>query len=384
MTQAGNDKNRLTSLEVSRLRQAINTQISLVDLAREMGFTCRKHGSRTLRLEEHDSCILWPEKNIFRRYSRVDASGKTIGGGPIDFYMHFGNRNFYTALQELGKQVQLDVIQSKAPVPSSVPLSSRARHAWLVRELHFMQPANKEKGMKQVYAYLIKTRCIDPEVVSLFVRQKALFAAADAQGHIQCAFVGHNEEGLLCAVCYRSASAQSRYMGDVSCCNYRRGWFMDPQFSLETCLYEPKARPSRHKILLCFESSIEMMSYMSLLKNAGHDWKKYAYLSCGSVSKTESVLETCRTYGYKKVLILFNNDLGRQQETGINPGAQAAACLQKHLEGQGIQTAVLLPEETNDWNELLCRNWRPETVQTPAQNPEKICGRKNRGLQPAH
>ena len=41
------------------------------------------------------------------------------------------------------------------------------------------------------------------------------------------------------------------------------------------------------KQLLVFESSIEMMSYMSLLKVYGEDIDRFAYLSCGSISIME-------------------------------------------------------------------------------------------------
>lgn len=91
--------------QLTKLKDAINTQISIVEMAGILGFSTAKHGRGTLKLEEHDSCVLWPEKNHFVHYSSIESNGKAAGGRPLDMYMHFTGKSYTEAIQDLQSYV---------------------------------------------------------------------------------------------------------------------------------------------------------------------------------------------------------------------------------------------------------------------------------------
>ena len=98
-----------------------------------------------------------------------------------------------------------------------------------------------------------------------------------------------------------------------------------------------------------------MLSYMTILKQQGFDYRKFAYLSCGSVTKSQSIERTCERYGFKKIKIMFNNDRDQEARTGFNPGKEAAVRLEKSLIDKGYIASVLLPSKESDWNDTLVK-----------------------------
>ena len=79
----------------------IKEEISIADIAREMGFSVEKKG-RYLSLKEHDSVIIDTERNCFWRNSR-SGRGSSIGrgGSVIDFVVEFSTLDSKEATREL-------------------------------------------------------------------------------------------------------------------------------------------------------------------------------------------------------------------------------------------------------------------------------------------
>ena len=205
-----------------------------------------------------------------------------------------------------------------------------------------------DNQMKNIFAYLIKTRNIDPEIVSEQVRLGHLYQITDEKRRPQCLFVGFDENGLWTSACVRAASASSKFKGDFPGCNYHRGCFFDPEWDHT----QGKSDPSKR--LLCFESYIEMISYMTILKCGGYDYRQFAYLAYGSVTKTSCIRETCELYGYQTVSILFNNDLEQENKSGQNRGQEAVALVMSELQNKGITVFNRIPGGgANDWNDHL-------------------------------
>ena len=339
----------------ARLKEAINTQLDILTIADQLGLKYEKHGRGKVRLVDHDSCIINVGKNDFARYSQLNENGKVVGGGPLDFYMHFAGKKYFEALHDLESQIEKGVaVVESAPRLEEETLTPEKRHRQLAGELSAALNRNADNAsMRQVFAYLTKTRKIDPEIVQAFVNQKALFQISGQKGHAQCAFVGRNEKGLISAISFRGTSSSVRFMGDFEGCDYNRGWYFDPTYDLQQRAYDEKPRSPKKKILLCFESVIEVMSYMSILKAGGYKWKGFAYLATGSVTKTKAVFETVRLYKPKEVVMMYNNDLEEEKKSGRNPGKQAAELVAEKLLEQGTPAKVLLPQKANDWNDTL-------------------------------
>lgn len=341
--------------KLAEWRTLINGQIEILSLAQELGYGLEKHSHNTMRLTEHDSCIINLDKNTFTRYSQIGKNGKPVGGGPLDFYSHFTRKNIYESVNDLKNRIYPEKVPElikKNPV-SNQPLSPEKRHMYLTAELSRRKNHNPEnEKMRNVFAYLTKTRKIDPEIIQALVSQKCLFQISGDKGHPQCAFVGRNEYGLICSVHYRGTSSTMRFMGDMPNCDYNRDWYFNPTFDLQQLAYDKDLKPPR-KSLLCFESCIEMLSYMTILKESGYPWKAFSYLACGSVTKTQSIAETCKIYDCKEVVVMFNNDLDQEKEKGQNPGKDAAESTVRELRKKGIKAKVLIPEKLNDWNDTL-------------------------------
>ena len=95
---------------------------------------------------------------------------------------------------------------------------------------------------------------------------------------------------------------------------------------------------------------------MTILKQQGFDYRKFAYLSCGSVTKTQAIEHTCERYGFKRIKVMFNNDRDQELKVGTNPGKDAAERVVKSLCDKGYQASILLPSKENDWNDTLVKN----------------------------
>lgn len=331
--------------DFNELAKIIDNQLDISEVAREVGFDLEKNGRESFKTTQHSSLVLDCKTN------RFFWNSQNISGGVVRFWMQFQNKSFKEAVIELKERVHLQNPEKfNIPVQIKEEVSSLNRHRNLLSQLqenNFSSDSNKKKS--NVKAYLIKTRGIEPDVVQKMIQDKVLYQISDAEGRTQAAFVGRDEEGRICSVCRRSTSPVSKFKGDFTGCDYSRGWFYEPGCKVEDVVYNHQ-KPDKEKTLLVFESNIDMMSYMSLLKLTGKDYNQYAYLSCGSISKSQSVLETCKLYGYKKAFIMFDNDFEKGQQ---NPGLNRAIEVSKLLNEKGIQAVPLVPSKCNDWNDTL-------------------------------
>ena len=347
----------------------IENQLSILDVVRDAGYNLKRNGTTSYTTEEHNSLVLDTKSNRFfwnskppreedvkKAQARIEKTGKgtipqCLSGGVITFYMIEHNVSYKKAVSQLAKKVDLhlEIPEIKKSENSKKTMSPMERHRFLQKQLRENHYQNTD--MKNVKAYLIKTRKIDQEIVDLFIERKMLVQTQDEKGRTQAAFLGKDENGYLSYVNFRSTSSVSKFKGDYSGCNYDRGCFFEPEFDVPLGWKDdPKKQPiNANKRLLVFESNIEMMSYMSLLKLNGNNYKNFAYLSCGSIAKSNCVLETCKTYGYNKVVVMFNND----KEKKNNPGLTKANYVSKQLQKEGIDAHPLVPSKCNDWNDTL-------------------------------
>ena len=139
----------------------IKENISIVDYASSIGFTPVRKG-KYYSLKEHDSIIIDTHKNVYWQNS-ISGYGKCIGemGSIIDFAMKFCNLSFYEVIRQFEGDIPRD---SQCQVRKEKRISDKT----------LKLPA-KDANMRKVYAYLIKTRNIKPDVVQFFVDNKMLY-----------------------------------------------------------------------------------------------------------------------------------------------------------------------------------------------------------------
>jgi len=102
------------------------------------------------------------------------------GGGAIKFMQEFYGMDFQTAVQELlGQRV--------------TPLSHSPPKAIAKEEKKEFKLPEANSNMHRVYAYLIKQRFINPNIISHFAKQHTLY---EDKEHHNAVFVGVDENGV--------------------------------------------------------------------------------------------------------------------------------------------------------------------------------------------
>lgn len=281
-------------------------KISITEYARQMGFTPVKIGSY-YTLKEHDSVRIDPRKNIFFRNSTGDR------GTVIDFVMAFKGVSCGEAVKLLCDEIELPKVYKEQ---NSVPQKKK----------ELILPA-KARNMKNVFAYLVKTRCINQKIVQEMVDRDMLYQ--DERNN--CVFVSRNENGKSVFATVRGTNTDKKWVGDVSGCDYSHSFFID------NC--------SRN--LIVTESVIDAMSMMDIKEQKGENHQEYNYLSVSGLGKSREALgyHLGKTL-YDIVFLAFDND---------DKGRKIAKEMKKHIESinQDISVSMLIPEAAKDWNEEL-------------------------------
>lgn len=349
----------------------IKEQISIVDIAGEFGFTVIPKSRGTFSLREHDSVLIYPKTNSFYRYSNG------IGGDVLKFMEAFPDEpafaefTFMKAYALLSKRVNKDVaaaplkknkikIQDKYKTFQNDLATKQIRAKNLNKQFHF------DSNCKNAMAYLIQTRKIDSDIVKKLIHENCIkqdtsvifknretgefskkITDDSAYDRIETkcvVFIGHDEFGMTASACSRACNASSDFKMEYEGTDYSYGWLHDPEvISCNAYLQDQNYDPDKQ--LLCFESYIDMMSFMTLLKMQGSDYTKYAYLSCGSATKYHTVSAAQERLGYNDITICFDNDTAGQQFT---------ESLKKELEEKGVHVNVCVSKE-KDWNAELLR-----------------------------
>lgn len=349
---------KLSREERNKLRELIDQNVDLLALVQDRGYHI-VHRGRNLSLQEHDSVFFYPKTNTFHRYSTGWS------GGPVSFLTQVEDMAYLDALTILSEQLDPEALKTKDIVQnnhkkfeglSNTVEDQIKRHKLLTQQVADIIDNERNKEAK---SYLINERQLYPEIVEKMFNEHEIYQSKKIKGNRSVIFIGHSEYGLWDAVCARDIAGSS-FKRTYLHSNALRGWFYDPQVSWQKrneLLFNSERKISQihdnSKQLLVFESSIEMLSYMTLLKVYGHDINNYSYLSCGSISSWRAALETCKVYGFKDVKILFNNDLTSEKNKNHNYGKEAAEKASAALINEGIHAEMKFPVKGEDWNDCL-------------------------------
>ena len=176
--------------------------------------------------------------------------------------------------------------------------------------------------MRRVYAYLLKGRFLDREVVNTFVRVGLLYE--DAEYH-NAVFVGVDENGIARHAHKRGTYSDSSFKGNVDSSN--------PDYSFH---YIGKSNR-----LYVFEAPIDMLSYLSLHKE---NWQEHSYVAL------------CSTATYGAMHILKANPQIDTVITGLDhdsAGIEGNYRLKEEILRLGAYTVIAEQPRFKDWNEGL-------------------------------
>lgn len=214
--------------------------MDLVSFLRHRGETLKRSGSEYEW--KSDSGKVTIRGNLwFHQYERE-------GGDAIGFVQRYGNLTFpeavYCLLSEQG-----------------IVITAQQRVAEQKEKKSFALPkANSD--MRRMYAYLLKRRFLDREIVNSFVKEKQLYE--DAEYH-NVVFVGRDEQGVPRHAHKRGTYSESGFKGNVVGSR--------PEYSFHYIGTGNK--------LYVFEAPIDMLSYLSIHKEG---WQENSYVALCSVA----------------------------------------------------------------------------------------------------
>jgi hypothetical protein len=179
--------------------------------------------------------------------------------------------------------------------------------------------------MRRVYAYLIKHRHIDRNILTHFARANLIYE--DAEYH-NAVFVGTDETGTPRHAHKRSTNSS----GDAFRINVEGS---NPRYSFG---YHGDGATT----LYVFEAPIDLLSYLTLYPD---NWQRQSYVSlCGTAE--HAMLEMLeQDADIQTVTLCLDND-----EAGFKAKARLKGILHEH----GYTNINELTPELKDWNDVLC------------------------------
>lgn len=299
-------------------QKALANSIDLVDYLRSNGETLIKSG-REYRWQRYTSVTVRGNK-WFKHKSQE-------GGYPIKFLEEFYGYNYQDAMELLlsyandtGTQILSEHEKQKEVKPFKLP------------------PNNPD--MKKAYAYLLKTRHIDHEIIDFFVQQGLIYE--DAEYH-NVVFVGADEDGIA-----RHAHKKSTYTkGERSYRGNVEG--SDPRYSFN---YK-----GSNGNLFVFEAPIDMLSYISL---AQHHWQENSYVAlCGlGMQAMDTMLE--QNPDIRCIILATDHDIA---------GSEGIERMIDHLEEKGYDNILIREPKYKDFNEDI-KAKHGLTPQVGIENPK--------------
>ena len=233
-----------------------------------------------------------------------------VGGGAIKFMQEFYDMDFQTAVQELLGQ-------------TITPLSHSPPKAIAKEEKKEFRLPEANANMHRVYAYLIKQRFIDPNIISHFAKQHTLY---EDKEHHNAVFVGVDENGVPRQAHKRSTNSFGNAFR-ITC----EG--SDTRYSF--------SHFGKSEKLFVFEAPIDMMSFLTLYQK---DWQKHSCIAMNGVYEN-SVLTALKNHSnLREIVLCVDNDEG---------GIEAVDRLRDILHENGYPNVKRLAPEFKDWNECL-------------------------------
>ena len=271
--------------------------IDIVAMLQRQGEKLKKQG-RVYRWMRYDSTVI--DRNRWYRHSRE------IGGGPIQFMQHFYGMDFVDAVKYLldGEEGAEFVQASRTPEPK-LPFT----------------PPKLSKNMHRTFAYLIKTRKIDADIVRHFVNEKKIF---ETEEYHNVAFCGYDEKGEMKQMHLRSTLPGNRFFMDID--------GSDKQYYFRHI--------GTNSDVYVFEAPIDMLSYITMNKE---NWRESSYVCLGGVAidALKNVLNTNEQIS--KVYMCVDRD---------DAGDKTVKRIGDELNEMGYEWERILPEN-KDWNEDL-------------------------------
>ncbi len=281
--------------------------VNLVDFLERQGEKLLRSG-REKRLAS--------DRSITVRGNRWFDHETREGGLAIDFLQNYYGLSFQEAVTRLlGEQGEIiyktaDIKEQEERKPFVLP--------------------QKHSDMRRVFAYLIKQRHIDRDIISFFARKKILYESCElskdrTKEYHNAVFVGIDENGIpLHAHKQGIYTKGNKFKGNIES--------SDPSYSFN---YIGKSNK-----LYVFEAPIDMLSFITMYSK---DWYQESYISLCGVSE-QAMLKMIEINPHlNQVILCLDYDIA---------GIETSEKFYDILADKKIRCDKLMPEY-KDWNEDL-------------------------------
>lgn len=266
--------------------------VDLVEFLRRQGEKLIRSGPEYRMASDHSVTV--------RGNEWYDHAAKE-GGGPISFVQNYCGLSYPEAVTRLleGEQGQ---IYEPAPRKREEP------------KKEFIQPP-VSREMRRVYAYLLKKRLIDREVLSTFVWAGLIYE--DEKYH-NAVFAGKDEHGVVRHAHKRSTSD----IGKTFRINVEGS---DPRYS-----FHWNGTSDR---LYVFEAPIDLLSFLTLYPK---DWQRHSYVALCGVGEQAMLWMLEQAPEFRRPILCLDHDAagieatGRLKEILAERGYAETAVLQVH------------------------------------------------------
>ena len=280
-------------------------QTALVSLLTSQGETVKRSGSE-FEWKNGSAKVTIRGNLWFHQYDRQ-------GGDAIDFVRRFYNKTYPEAMEYLLGGCGGTMIVSPP----------------IFKEVKPFELPPKNDTMRRVYAYLVKHRGIDSDVLNTFVKEGMIYESADYHNAV---FVGYDTDGVARHAHKRGTGQKSTYRGNIDSCI--------PEYS-----FHWNGTSDR---LYLFEAPIDMLSFISMNKIG---WRNHNYAACCGVSDRVMWQMLKDNPNIHTVCLCMDND---------EAGQKANRRIADKLTEKEIQSEILVPIH-KDWNEdLLYENEESE------------------------
>lgn len=250
-------------MQVTKEQKALANQVDLVDYLSSKGYTMVKLGSSykikvpksEKRSGDMSSLSVFENRRGWKRWSN-----DTSGGDAISFLQMNMGMSFQEAVLELigGQAMTFTSFPRPHVEPKEEPIADKP----------FALPKPCEGKCSRLYAYLTKSRMIDPKIVNKLLHDKLIYQ--DERNNV--VFVGYDEQHQARFGCVRGTNTEKTYRGDCDGSDKRYS------FSVEG------TNPTK---LFVFEAPIDLLSHATLTNmvvGKENAWTVHSRLSLAGVS----------------------------------------------------------------------------------------------------
>jgi hypothetical protein len=194
----------------------------------------------------------------------------------------------------------------------------------------FHLPA-KNNNMRRVFAYLIKHRLIDRDVLSFFAKEKLIYESMEQSSdktkeYHNAIFVGYDENQIACHAHKKGIYTQGKsFKGNIAS--------SDPCYSFHHI--------GTSNRLYVFEAPIDLLSFITIYKDT--NWKKHSYVALCGLSEQAMIKMLEMNPDLSHVVLCLDYDPA---------GIEASEKFMDLLKEKAISCSQLLSDE-KDWNEEL-------------------------------